>query len=282
MYISTTGKIQNVVIRDVGGVLLSHPTSLMDVSFFDTNKVNDSSVDNEESLAYHIENGNVHFYDKNYNRLFVSDLPYIEENQPIDTSISGLNRHLVDIYEKTGWQFEGVKDYYYIRQKLEAKCNEVRWNNLNNSQKQIICDYNAHKPESDLYAFYMSQGKTQQEADNFFWDSWESNHIKTVPCCQERFHYAKKIFFRRLTMESASNFCDNEVVNINNFMFNAIKGSDYGDIKDGLLDFIESTNSRQANGMQQVSEMRNPNDTWQSIINDLKDVLINANYTKIE
>lgn len=186
-------------------------------------------------------------------------------------------------------------DYKKFRDTLIEKVDEKGFSNLAVEEKRIACEhaavivggspYNNDYDTTSMVTFYIVEdGMTQPQAEYTVLGNIHTSHGGVVSACYERWVAAKKVAMQYLNEIDQTDFAKSTESLKNALIDYSILGLNYGQKDDGIMDFIESTNYFEEAGLREknytIISSGSPGNTVDDLINGLKDVLVNGNYTK--
>ena len=210
----------------------------------------------------------------------------LNENKPFKVIFDNediLNNY-VDISSIENWHKYGnmvVNDYLVIKDQIKYIMLDNGWGSLTSEEKDLCIKYYA-LPDFEQPVIYlmMEKGMTQFEATGYIIKNWHIHHGKLLEVCRERWFYVK------LTVATYLNFADaEELMDLANpLIFNFIEcgrfGKEYGDQRDGLLDFVISKHGFDGQGLEEQGYVLNFG-TYENLITDMVNVLLHGMYIKI-
>lgn len=206
-------------------------------------------------------------------------------NQPFMLILSGqtIPSSYEDISSIIHWNQFGcivANDYLVCKNQIKMLVDEIGWTNLSNTEKDLTIKYYAYDNPTDAVIYLMTtKGMTQQQAQGFLLLQWHRHHSGVVNTCKQRWYYVK------FTVPQYLNFYDSEDLlgTIESLIFSlidmGIQGINYGDKKEGVMDYVESTNCFIGQGLKQ-SGYTLIQGTWDEFILQIKNVLIEGIYDK--
>lgn len=189
-----------------------------------------------------------------------------------------------DISSIENWHKFGnmvANDYLVIKDQIKYLMKDIGWSGLTFNEKVLCIQYYALPDfEQPIMFLMMEMGLSQFEATGYVIKYWHIHHRKLLEVCRERWYYVK------LTVASYLNFADGEELMdlANPLIFNFIEcgrfGKEYGDQRDGLLDFIISKHGFENQGLQEQGYVLNFG-TYEDLIGEMVNVLLHGMYKKI-
>ena len=177
-------------------------------------------------------------------------------NQPFMLILSGqiIPIGYTDISSIINWnQFacSVANDYLVCKNAIKELIIEKGWSNLSNDEKDIAIKYYAYSDITSAVIFLMSKGYTQQQAQGFVLLQWHRHHGNVMNSCKQRWYYVKFIVPQFLSFNDSEDLLNTVEPLI--FAYNDMGrlGINYGDKKDGIMDYIESTNAFQGQGLRE-------------------------------
>lgn len=242
-------------------------------------------------IAYNITgstfNWDTHVYDV-WNKICGVDIDNwndsdLNNNKPFKLSGLTTNNNYTDITSILNWSIFGnfvLNDYCATRYEIREIVNDIGWNSLTDHDKNIVIDYYAYTSSTDVINYLINvSAYTINDASQFILNKWHIHHKSLLNSCIQRWYYAKLIPLKYLSFNDSQNFIN--ILESLIFTYTNIGrlGINYGDSIDGIMDYIESTNTYQNNGLIECGFIL-LNGTWNEFISDLKNVFIYGIYNK--
>ena len=230
-------------------------------------------------LAYQISGQTVGVDIQSWN---VNDL---NGNSAFKIIISGdtIPNGYIDISSIVNWDAYGesyANDYLVVRFEIREVCDSKGWSALTNIEKDLaIKHYVSYDPTDAVIYLMTTKGMSQQQAQGFVLMSWHKYHAKLLESCAQRFYYMKFVVPQHLSLDDCEKLFDDAHDLIYEFTELGRFGIDMGDKKDGILDYLMSTNGFVGNGMEE-SGLVLTQGTWDSFKTALHDILIDGIYMK--
>lgn len=189
----------------------------------------------------------------------------------------------VDVSSISNWSKYGdlvSNDYLVYKNAIKDIVDGVGWTGLTNAEKDLAIQYYAYSNATNAVIHLMTtKGYTQPQAQYFMLEQWHKHHGNLINTCKQRWYYAK------LVVPMYLNFNDSEdllnTVEPLVFAYNDMGrlGINYGDKKDGIMDFIESTNTFLDQGLKENNYTLLAG-TWTDFINAMRNVFVEGVYNK--
>lgn len=196
------------------------------------------------------------------------------------------------------WKDIGID---YMRARLEVQQLVLAapngFNDFKTDDKYSIGEFVAIDDATTLIAFYIEQGYSATEAKGLHLQRLSFNHVNERSSAEIRANseVVTSIIIKYLTWQNgdgsinrlqADNFISATREFISDYKTEAILGTFYGDVVDGIMDYIESTGSYTSGGMKNYSFNPEINTAYggdtelvrQAFISEFKDVFVNGNY----
>lgn len=190
-----------------------------------------------------------------------------------------------DISSITYWDDIGMEisnDYLVVKNEVKELVTLIGWSGLTNTEKDIAISYYAYENAEDAVMYLIMNGicLNENKAIEYLTEKWHIHHGLVIESLKIRWYYVKLVTSKYLSFKDSLDIFDVTVTNLITNMFNtSLLGYNYGDAKDGIMDFIESTNGFYGNGLRERNYKLNTG-TWDDFIKEIKDVLIYGIYTK--
>jgi hypothetical protein len=206
-------------------------------------------------------------------------------NEPFMSIISGdtIPTGYMDISSIIHWnQFGNIvsTDYLSIKSQIKELCDLKGWSNLSDAEKDLSIQYYCYEDSIDAVIYLMTvKGMTQEQAQGYLMVMWHKHHGGVMNTCKQRWYYVKFIVPQYLDFLDAEDLLNNieSLVTLLNDI--GRQGINYGDKKEGIMDYIESTNSYVGKGLRE-SGYSLLIGTWDEFILELKNVLVEGIYNK--
>jgi hypothetical protein len=206
-------------------------------------------------------------------------------NKPFKIIVSGetIPNGYADISNISTWHQFGnqvANDYLVYKNAIKELVIETGWSNLTNTEKDLTIQYYAYDNPTDAVIYLMTtKGMTQQQAQGYLLLQWHKHHCGVVNTCKQRWYYVKFTVPQYLSFtysEDLLNTIEPLIFSLNDM---GRQGINYGDKKEGIMDYIESTNSFEGQGLRQ-SGYTLLQGTWDDFISQIKNVLVDGIYNK--
>jgi len=186
------------------------------------------------------------------------------------------------IYNWYNYGFGICNDYLCIKEEIKDIVTNIGWTGLTNTEKDIAITCYSYSNPTDAVIYLMTvKGYTQQQAQSFLLSSWHKHHGNVVEACKQRWYYVKLVIAAFLSFTDAEDLFDLNESLIFAYTDMGRLGLNYGDRKDGIMDFIESTNGYENNGLRE-SGYSLIQGNYDAFISAIHNVLIHGFYTKYE
>lgn len=178
----------------------------------------------------------------------------------------------IENYDKFGLNVSS--DHMSIKKGIVEIVQEKKWSGLTNNEKDIVIKYYAYDDEVDpfLYLVY-EKGMSFDEARLFLVKSWHTHHGLLIDCYRQRWFDVKYVVGKYLSIADAQDLFKYANLLIYSYTEAGVVGRNYGDNVDGLLDFVESTNGFENNGLRERGYIIFGNN-WEIFIQELINVLV--------
>lgn len=173
-----------------------------------------------------------------------------------------------------GWSNIKFKDYLFIREQIK-QCVD-NFEKLSIQEKELLLEYCAYEPKILIEYIIQRDNKSQVEAYNDYL-LYRSKDIKKASIC-----FAKRlekpeltqIIIKYLGMSGGEQFMNEIRPFVQDMKETAIIGTQYGNTRDGLLDYIESTSSYVDSGLKDYTITTGL--TLEMLIKDLKNLILDG------
>jgi len=233
----------------------------------------------KQLLAYKINNQIIGVDIESWN------LTQLNGNEPFKIIISGdtVPSGYTDIVSIQNWYNFGLNianDYLVIKFEVRELVNEIGWNNLNNDEKDIAIITYSYDSMMDAITYLMTEkGMNEYQAQGYLLQEWHKHHGKLIDVCKKRWFYVKFFVAQHLKFADAEDLLDNCQTLIWAYSECGRLGIEYGDNNNGIMDYIESTNLFENQGLRETGYELQLG-TWDSFITEMKNVLVSGIYIK--
>lgn len=190
-----------------------------------------------------------------------------------------------DISSINNWHLYGkliANDYLCYKNAIKNIVIDMGWSNLSNDEKDLAIQYYSYTNPTDVVIHLMTtKGMTQQQAQLYLIQAWHRHHGYVVNSCVERWYYVKLVVPMFLSFTDAEDLLNTVEPLVFTLTSMGRHGVNYGDKKEGIMDYIESTNAFQGQGLKE-SGYTLLQGTWDDFITQLKNVLVEGIYTKYD
>jgi len=210
----------------------------------------------------------------------------LNDNQPFviatgmtDSSYTDVTSDAIEITHKYGETF--CEDFQHKQKVMRLFHYEKGWDNLTTAEKDIVVDYYANPQlnptgntqSMQVITHLMSKGMTMDEATDKIIDAWHNYWSKVVEEAPRRWENAVKITVRYLSFVDASDL-NNTIENLVSYYLDSGRlGLGYGDSKDGIMNYIKSTEGFVGTGLEyNMYELKKG--TWQELIDELENAFV--------
>lgn len=183
-------------------------------------------------------------------------------------------------------------DYVKVRALILTEVNtKGGWGFLSDKEKDVVIDSFLEDPLLDTDTNNINKvthlvtvhGMSSPDAQAYLAVAFATHHVKEVKSCEKRAasQDVAALMATYLDLADARDFIDTTKAMYDMFRLQGIKGTQYGTVGEGLLDFIESQagTSFEFIGLAQQGYVLKTG-VIQDLVTGLVDMLINGNYTK--
>jgi hypothetical protein len=208
-------------------------------------------------------------------------------NEPFRMIYSGdtMPTGYVDISSIANWDKYGslvANDYFAYKCAIKTIAMEVGWTGLTNTEKDLCIKYYAYPDATSAVIFLMTtKGMSLQQAQGYILLEWHKHHGNITASCRQRWFYVKFIVPQYLSFDDAEDLLNTVEPLVFAYHDMGRLGINYGDKKDGIMDYIESTNAFAGQGLRENSYVLLQG-TWDEFILAMKNVFVWGVYDKYE
>ena len=168
-----------------------------------------------------------------------------------------------------------VRDYYTSRAILKAQYEGISFSSLSPRDKEIVATYCLTSDET-IIGYYMEQGLTQEVAVAKHLVRRAEDINKASITCKQRAEspIVKYIAIKYMTEADAAMFMDAIRNLITDYSMLAHLGNEYGQSRDGIMDFIEATNGYVGAGLSNYTFRTGV--TYENCRDEFKNFLVNG------
>jgi hypothetical protein len=196
-------------------------------------------------------------------------------NIPVDYE----NISNIENWHNYGYNVEN--DYLSVKNQIKELYAEKGWVNLTNNEIDLVIQYYCYINPMDPIVYLMGKGYLQDQAQYYVLQQWHKHHKNLLEVCKQRWYYVKFIVAMYLNFSDAEEVLDTTQTLIFSYTECGRLGINYGDKNPGIMDYLESTNNFQNQGLRENNYALNFG-TWNILINSMKDILVYGKYNKYE
>jgi hypothetical protein len=205
-------------------------------------------------------------------------------NQPFKLILSGatIPNGYINVSSIINWNKFGcmvANDYLVCKNEVKELVIKKGWSNLINAEKDLAIQYYAYSSTTLAVIYLMEKGYSQVQAQGYVLQQWHRHHGNLINACKQRWYYVKFIVPQYLSFTDAEDLLNTVEPLV--FAYNDMGrlGINYGDKKNGIMDYIESTNAFDSQGLKE-NNYNLLQGTWTEFINAMKNVFVEGIYTK--
>lgn len=230
-------------------------------------------------LAYRIDSSLLGIDIKSWdNNQLGGNHPFIS----IDVS-SSIPDNYGDISSIENWNTYGTSienDYLSVKNQIKILADRIGWTNLSSPEKDLAIKYYAYTNIMDPLIYLMTiKGYPQASAQFYILQEWHKHHRNLLESCKERWYYVKFVVAMYLNFADAEELLDTTQSLIFSYTECGRLGINYGDKNPGIMDYLESTNLFENQGLKENGYTLNLG-TWDSFIGSMKDIMVYGKYNK--
>ncbi len=213
------------------------------------------------------------------------DTNSLGNNESFKLIISGqtIPTGYIDISSITNWNSFAcsiANDYLVCKNAIKEIVLEKSWTGLTSEEKDLAIKYYAYPDSMSAVIFLMTQrGMSQAQAQGYLLQQWHRHHGNVMNSCKTRWYYVKFTVPMYLNFDDAEDLLNTVEPLV--FAYNDMGrlGINYGDKKDGIMDYIESTNAFLGQGLRENGYILLQG-TIEQFIQAMKNVFVEGIYTK--
>lgn len=208
-------------------------------------------------------------------------------NEPFKMIYSGdtIPSGYTDISSIVYWDKFGhnvANDYFVYKCAIKTIVTEMGWTGLTNTEKDLAIKYYAYPDTTSAVIYLMTtKGMSVEQAQGYILLTWHKHHGNIITSCKQRWFYAKFIVPQYLSFDDAEDLLNTVEPLVFAYHDMGRLGINYADKKDGIMDYIESTNAFAGQGLRENSYTLLQG-TWDEFINAMKNVFVWGIYDKYE
>lgn len=184
--------------------------------------------------------------------------------------------HYDDVTSILVWSKEGVEefDYFYTWDRIKELCESTGFSNLDDEEKEIVCDFYATSAQTITTYFVVDCGMSPEEATEEFSNRWKIHFDNLVESCSLRwgkFVQRVALLMSMESMESLNALIVNPMIMYN---YSAILGKGFGDATPtGIMNFMNSNEGFVGSGFVEQDYVLNTGYVDQDVIDVAYDTL---------
>jgi hypothetical protein len=191
----------------------------------------------------------------------------------------------INISSIKNWHLYGANvsnDYLVYKNAIKDIVEKNGWLNLSNEEKDLAIQYYSYTNPTEAVIYLMTvKGYNQQQAQYFLLEQWHKHHANLIVACKQRWYYAKLVVPMFLSFTDSEDLLNTVEPLIFAYVDMGRLGINYGDKKDGIMDYIESTNMFFEQGLKENNYTLLMG-TWDIFIENMKNVFIEGIYNKYD
>lgn len=173
-----------------------------------------------------------------------------------------------------------VNDYLVGKAEIKNIVVETGWSGLTNLEKDLAIQYYSFVTPIDAVTYLMTvKGYTQDFAQLFLLQQWHRHHANSTNTAKKRWYYVKLTVSKYLSFYDSEDLLNSVEPLIFPLMDIARLGINYGDKKEGIMDYIESTGIFTGQGLRENNYTLLVGD-YDIFIGELKNVIVDGIYNK--
>lgn len=212
------------------------------------------------------------------------DTADLNGNIPFKLILSGatIPSGYTDVSSIINWNKLGcmvANDYLVCKNEIKTLCGKKGWSNLTNAEKDLAIQYYAYPDATSAVIYLMGKGYSQVQAQGFVLLQWHRHHGNVMNSCKQRWFYVKFIVPQYLSFNDAEDLLNTVEPLV--FAYNDMGrlGINYADKRDGIMDYIESTNAFAGQGLRENGYVLLQG-TYDDFILAMKNVFVEGIYSK--
>jgi len=213
------------------------------------------------------------------------DNSVLNGNPPFKLILSGATNPngYVDVSSIINWNTYGnlvANDYLVCKNAIKELIVEKGWSALSVTERDLAIQYYAYTDSTAAVIHLMTtKGMSQAQAQGFLLVQWHRHHGNLINACKQRWYYVKFIVPQYLNFSDAEDLLNTVEPLVFAYSDTGRLGLNYGDKKNGILDYIESTNAFSGQGLKENNYTLLAG-TWTDLINAMKNVFVEGIYNK--
>lgn len=198
-------------------------------------------------------------------------------------STSGIPSGYTNITSIKNWHSFGkplLNDYMVCKTEISGLVQSAGWSGLTAEEKDLAIQYHAYAVTDDVISYLVTtKGYSNEYAQAYILELWHRHRGNVILSTKQRWYYVKAVVPAYLSYLDSEDLLNS--VETLAFAYNDMGrlGINYGDKKDGVMDYIESTGIYAGKGLRETNYTLLAG-TWDVLIAALKAVLVNGVYTK--
>ena len=182
------------------------------------------------------------------------------------------------------WGYMVANDYLVCKNEIRNLVANSDWSGLTTTEKDLAIQYYAYNTDVEAVIYLMTEkGMSQQEAQLFLLQQWHRHHAGVISTCTQRWYYVKYTVPMFLSFIDCENLFGDPVVLslITQMAEMGLLGTDAGDDRDGIINFVDSTGIFTGKGLREKGYTLDYG-TYEELIYSIKNVMLEGIYEKYD
>lgn len=211
----------------------------------------------------------------------------LKGNKPFKMIYTGdtTPNNYTDISSIENWDKFGklvCSDYFAYKDAIKTIAIEKGWSELSIVERDLAIKYYSYPDTMSAIVHLMAtKGMSQLQAQGYILIEWHKHHGNIISSCKQRWFYVKFIVPQYLTFDDAEDLLNTVEPLVFAYHDMGRLGKNYEDKKDGLMDYIESTNAFAGQGLKE-NNYTLLQGTWDDFIIAMKNVFVWGIYEKYD
>lgn len=225
----------------------------------------------------------------------ISGTPISDMSSYEDSLLSGSSPYIVNtattvsgytnITSIENWHLHGAEvlsDYQEKQKAIKLAGYNKGWSACTNVERDIIVDYYANPQVNPTGAtqntevithLMTTKGLSYSDSVDYVVDRWWDHWTAFLSDCDSRWRDAVKTTIKHLSFVDASDLFDEIEILVGYYLDAGRLGLDYGDSKEGIMDYVMSTNMYEGNGLEENAYTLKKG-TYESFKHELERMLV--------
>jgi len=177
-------------------------------------------------------------------------------------------------------------DYQDTQKAVRLAMYDKRWSACTTEERNMAIDFYANPQinptgstqNTEVVTHLMTtKGFSLQQSTDYMVDKWWDHWSKFLENCPERWKRAVKVAVQYLSFVDASDLFDEIETLVGYYLNSGRLGLEYGDNRDGIMDYIMSINAYDGNGLED-NDYTLKKGTWEEFKSEIEKCLVSDHF----